>query len=97
MNSNVTSPIADTASDAFERTRSAVEGIADDARTLADRGARAVREGTQKLREETAHAAESTVGYIKDEPVKAVLIAAATGAALMALVMLASRSLGSRD
>jgi hypothetical protein len=32
------------------------------------------------------------VGYIKDEPVKAMLIAAATGAALMALVGLVSRS-----
>jgi hypothetical protein len=32
------------------------------------------------------------VAYIRDEPVKAMLIAAATGAALMALINLVSRS-----
>ena len=37
-------------------------------------------------------AQDTTVGYIKDEPVKSMLIAAATGAALMALVSMMSRS-----
>ena len=35
---------------------------------------------------------DKTVGYIKEEPVKAMLIAAAAGAALMALVALLGRS-----
>lgn len=39
-----------------------------------------------------ARATDSTVSYIKDEPVKAMLIAAATGAALAALMSLLSRS-----
>ena len=34
------------------------------------------------------HASDLTVNYIKDEPVKSILIAAATGAALMGLVSL---------
>jgi ElaB/YqjD/DUF883 family membrane-anchored ribosome-binding protein len=37
-------------------------------------------------------ATDSTVNYIKDEPLKAMLIAAATGAALMALMALLNRS-----
>lgn len=59
---------------------------------LAQRGVDSVRETSQHLREKTRDAADGTVQYIKDEPVKAMLIAAATGAALMALVSLISRS-----
>ena len=94
---NPTSKIVDTAAEALERTRSTVDNLAEEARDLSHRGARAVREGTRQLREETAHLADSTVGYIKHEPIKAVLIAAAAGAALMALATLASRSFGPRD
>ena len=60
--------------------------------TLAQRGVDSVRETSQHLREKTRDAADGTVQYIKDEPVKAMLIAAATGAALMALVSLITRS-----
>jgi ElaB/YqjD/DUF883 family membrane-anchored ribosome-binding protein len=60
--------------------------------TLAQRGVDSVRETSQHLREKTRDAADGTVQYVKDEPVKAMLIAAATGAALMALVSLISRS-----
>ena len=38
------------------------------------------------------HASDATVNYIKEEPVKSILVAAATGAALMALVSMMSRS-----
>ncbi len=59
---------------------------------LAQRGVDSVRQTSLQLRERTRDAADGTVQYIKDEPVKAMLIAAATGAALMALVSLISRS-----
>ena len=59
---------------------------------LAQRGVDSVRQTSQQLRDRTRDAAEGTVQYIKDEPVKAMLIAAATGATLMALVSLISRS-----
>lgn len=59
---------------------------------FAQHGLDAVREGSQHLRDKAQHASDSTVNYIKDEPVKAMLIAAATGAALMALVSLMGRS-----
>ena len=60
----------------------------DEAADLAHRGAQAVRDRTQHLRETAENASHRTLGYIKDEPVKSMLIAAATGAALMALLSL---------
>ena len=59
---------------------------------LTQRGVDAMRDGSQHLREKALQASDSAVGYIKDEPVKAMLIAAATGAALMALLSLMARS-----
>ena len=59
---------------------------------LAQRGANTVRESTQQLRDRALRATDGTVDYVKHEPVKAMLIAAATGAALMALLSLITRS-----
>lgn len=57
----------------------------DQASAMAQRSADVVR---QKARD----ASDSTVTYIRAEPVKSVLIAAATGAALVTLISLFSRS-----
>jgi len=65
---------------------------AEQASSMAHRGVEAVREGTHQLRDKARHASDSTVSYIKEEPVKSMLIAAATGAALMALITLISHS-----
>ena len=62
------------------------------ASAMAQRGMDAVRDGSQQLRDKALRASDGTVSYIKDEPVKAMLIAAATGAALMAMASLMSRS-----
>lgn len=51
-----------------------------------------VRDTSRQLRDTARQASDSTVDYIRDDPVKAILIAAATGAALMALVSLVSHS-----
>lgn len=59
---------------------------------FAQRGVDSVRETSQNLRERAHRASETTSNYVKDEPVKSLLIAAATGAALMALASLISRS-----
>jgi ElaB/YqjD/DUF883 family membrane-anchored ribosome-binding protein len=71
-----------------------IDRAAAQADALAARGLEAVRDGSQRLRESARHASEGTVHYIQAEPLKSVLIAAATGAALMALVSLLSRSRG---
>lgn len=62
------------------------------AEDVAKRGMEAVRDGSQQLREKALRATDSTVAYVKDEPVKSMLIAAATGAVLMGLVSLMGRS-----
>ena len=67
----------------------------DQASALARRGVDAVRDTSQQLRDKALRASDTTVQYIKDEPVKSMFIAAATGAALMALVSLLARSRGS--
>ena len=88
---------------AFDRMSDTVEGVreqaapmisklASQAETIARRSVDAVRETSAQLRERSHQASEATVGYIKDEPLKAMLIAAATGAALMALLNLMSRA-----
>lgn len=51
-----------------------------------------VRDTSHQLRAKAGYAADDTLQYIRHEPVKAMLIAAATGAALMALASLFSRS-----
>ncbi len=71
-----------------DRVEPTVARLASQAETLARRGIDAVRDSASTVRERATHANDTAVRYVKDEPVKAVLIAAATGAALMALVSL---------
>lgn len=51
-----------------------------------------IMDTSHQLRVKADHASENTVNYIKHEPIKSILIAAATGAALMALISLISGS-----
>ena len=69
-----------------------VNQVAERASALAQRGADALQRGSQPLFDKAQHAADSTTNYIRAEPVKAMLIAAATGAALMGLITLVNRS-----
>ena len=64
----------------------------DQASALAQSGLDVVRDSSRRLREQARLASDHTVGYIKDEPVKSMLMAAATGALLMGLINLISRS-----
>jgi ElaB/YqjD/DUF883 family membrane-anchored ribosome-binding protein len=86
----------DTMSDKVQELRDqaapVLNRVAEKAETLARRGMGAVKDSSQQLRERAAQVSDNTVGYIKDEPVKAILIAAATGAALMALIGMMTRS-----
>jgi len=59
---------------------------------MAQRVVEAVRESSEQLQDKAAAASDSTVKYIRDEPVKSLLIAAATGAVLMALANLMWRA-----
>lgn len=69
-----------------------MEEAGDKSRDMAHRAVEAVRGGTHQLHDKASHAGDSVVKYIRREPVKSVLIAAAAGAALMALVDLMLRT-----
>lgn len=84
--------LSDKVDSARDQAAPLINRISAQAEAAARRGADAVKETSAQLRDKALKAQDTTVGYIKDEPVKAMLIAAATGAALMALVSLASRS-----
>lgn len=64
------------------------------ARDLLHSGQEAMRNASHQVTDVVRHARDGTVSYVKEEPVKAMLIAAATGAALMALVSMVSHSRG---
>ncbi len=69
-----------------------LDGATEQAGAMLHRSMDALRDGSHQLRVKAQHASEGTTQYIQQEPVKAVLIAAATGAALMALIGLMTRS-----
>ncbi|MDP3084486.1 MAG: hypothetical protein Q8N44_12490, partial [Rubrivivax sp.] len=66
----------------------------DQASALTQRGVDALRDGSHQLREAGLRARDGTLDFIKDEPVKSVLIAAVAGAALMAAIGLLGRRPG---
>lgn len=51
-----------------------------------------VRNGAQQLRDQAQHARDASVVYVRQEPIKSVVIAAAVGAGLMAIASLLMRS-----
>lgn len=69
-----------------------LDGATAQAGAMFKHGMDTLRDGSHQVRAKAQQAGESTTHYIQQEPVKAVLIAAATGAALMALVGLLTRS-----
>jgi ElaB/YqjD/DUF883 family membrane-anchored ribosome-binding protein len=75
-----------------EQAAPMLRSATEQASAMAHRGVDAMRDGTVQMRDAAQRAGEDTVSYIKGEPVKSMLIAAATGAALMAMVSLMSSS-----
>jgi ElaB/YqjD/DUF883 family membrane-anchored ribosome-binding protein len=89
---NTLDHLSGSVQDARREVSPLLNRAADQTNALALRGLKVVRDTSQGLRDTAARASDSTVTYIKDEPLKAMLIAAATGAALMALIGLLGRS-----
>ena len=84
--------VADTVDDVRGRGASTLEPAREQASAYAHRGLDTMRDVSSRMRETAQQASHQTIGYIRDEPVKAVLIAAATGAVLMGLAYLFRRS-----
>jgi ElaB/YqjD/DUF883 family membrane-anchored ribosome-binding protein len=70
----------------------AADQVAKSTQQIAHNVMEGVRDTSHQLRVKAGYAGDDAVHYIRHEPVKAMLIAAATGAALMALVSLFSGS-----
>ncbi len=66
--------------------------VSGQANALLNTGRDAVRNASHQVSDAALHARDGAVSYVREEPVKALLIAAATGAALMALVSMMSHS-----
>jgi ElaB/YqjD/DUF883 family membrane-anchored ribosome-binding protein len=84
--------LSDKVQDARDQAAPVLNRVAAKAEELARRSAEAMRDSSAQIKERAVRASDATVGYIKDEPIKSILIAAAAGAALMALVSLLSRN-----
>lgn len=84
--------MAESADNARNKVAPVINRVAGEAEHLAKRGMEVLRDSSAQIRDKAIHTSDSTIAYIKDEPFKAVLIAAASGAALMALASMLSRS-----
>jgi ElaB/YqjD/DUF883 family membrane-anchored ribosome-binding protein len=84
--------LASAMQDLRQRATPMFERASEKVSSFTHRGLDGVRETSHQLRVKAEQASENTVSYIRHEPVKSVLIAAATGAALMALISLVARA-----
>ena len=84
--------LSDKVHETHDKAAPKIVQLAEQAETLVRRGSEVLRESSQQVREKATVASDRTIAYIKDEPVKAVLIAAAAGAAVVVLANLMSRS-----
>ncbi|HZN87006.1 MAG TPA: hypothetical protein VFB53_09515 [Burkholderiales bacterium] len=82
------SSLSDKVHDMRGQAAPVINRVAAKAEELARRSADAMRDRSQLIKEQAYRAQDMTVGYIKDEPLKSILMAAAAGAALMALLQL---------
>ena len=71
-----------------QRASPLVDRATGQAQALARNGMARMRSTSQQLRDSLNESTDHAKGYIRDEPVKAVLIAAAAGGALVALLSL---------
>ena len=77
---------------ARSETGNALRQLASESDALLHRGLDKVRDASGQLRDKSLHARDTAITYIQHEPMKSVLMAAAVGAGLMALVALFSRN-----
>jgi ElaB/YqjD/DUF883 family membrane-anchored ribosome-binding protein len=84
--------LSDKVDDLRSQAAPLLNKVTSQAEAAARRGMEAVRDSSQQLRERALQAQDMTVAYVKDEPIKAMLIAAATGAVLMGIISMLGRS-----
>lgn len=80
-----------TADMALQTTQRAANHALDSVSNTMHRGMDTVNDASRNLRNSALRISDSTASHIRQEPIKSVLIAAAIGAALMALIGLMNR------
>lgn len=75
-----------------QRVPTALTGAAAQIEELKQRSLERARQAKLDVSDKLSQAGERTVGYVKDEPVKSMLIAAGTGAAVAMLIAFLARS-----
>lgn len=75
-----------------QKTVPLLDGVAVDVEGLAQRSLKLARESTEKVRAQAVQTLDTVTVYIKAEPVKAILMAAAGGAVLATLLSWARSS-----
>ena len=75
-----------------ESVPSAISRARSQAEDLTHRGIERARQASASVRDQATRVGDQTVGYIKDEPVKAMLVAAAAGAVAALLIGWLGRS-----
>jgi ElaB/YqjD/DUF883 family membrane-anchored ribosome-binding protein len=91
MNTTMNHTMTPTKTDALDAAADEAGRLTDQAGKLAHRGVDALNQASHEVRDRVLKASDDTLNYIRAEPVKATLMAAATGAALMGLVCLMTR------
>jgi ElaB/YqjD/DUF883 family membrane-anchored ribosome-binding protein len=86
--------LVDSLDEVRQRAEPLLHRASEQVSAMAQRGLHSVRDTSQQWRDQAQRVSENTVSYVRVEPVKSMLMAAATGAALMALFTLLSRSRG---
>jgi len=84
--------LSSTVRDIRQQASPLLERAGEHAGALARHGMDVVRDRSLQVRDRALRATDGTVNYIKDEPLKAVLIAAAAGAIVVALFGLLRKS-----
>jgi ElaB/YqjD/DUF883 family membrane-anchored ribosome-binding protein len=80
--------MASTALDAMHGATPLLRQVADSVSGMASNGMLAMREGRQRIGYGAQRASDQTLAYIHHRPVRSVLVAAATGAVVVALLSL---------
>lgn len=81
-----------TGDPAAEHARRSLEEVRASAEDLAARGSDAIRSSTARARDAIHHRTDQAAHYIQEQPLKALLMAAAAGAAIAMLAGLLSKS-----
>lgn len=84
--------LVDSVEEAREQAEPLLHRASEQVSAMAHRGLHSVRDTSQQLRDQALRVSDNTVSYVRVEPVKSILMAAATGAALMALFTLLTRA-----